>query len=32
MATRRFTDPFEPMDLENMRQNGVRCLWIQCNR
>ena len=32
MARSRFNDPIEPMDLENMRQNGVRSLWIQCNR
>ena len=32
MARSRFNDPIEPMDLENMRQNGVRSLWIQCNQ
>jgi hypothetical protein len=32
MARSRFSDPIEPMDLENMRQNGVRSLWIQCNQ
>jgi hypothetical protein len=31
MATRRPNDPIEPMDLENMGQNGVRSLWIQYN-
>jgi hypothetical protein len=25
-----FTDPIEPMDLANMRQNGVRSLAVQC--
>ena len=32
MARSRFNAPIEPMDLENMRQNGVRSLWIQCNQ
>jgi hypothetical protein len=32
MARSRFNDPIEPMDLANMRQNGVRSLWIQCNQ
>jgi hypothetical protein len=32
MARPRFNDPIEPMDLENMRQNGVRSLWVQCNQ
>jgi hypothetical protein len=31
MARTRFTDPIEPMDLANMRQNGVRSLDIQCH-
>jgi hypothetical protein len=26
MATRRINDPIEPMDLANMRENGVRSL------
>ena len=30
MAARRFNDPIEPMDLTNMRQNGVRSLLIFC--
>jgi len=30
MARSRFNDPIEPMDLANMRQNGVRSLAIQC--
>ena len=30
MAKPRFTDPIEPMDLANMRQNGVRSLAVQC--
>jgi hypothetical protein len=32
MARSRFNDPIEPMDLENMRQNGLRSLWVQCNQ
>jgi hypothetical protein len=32
MATKRFNDPIEPMDLANMRQNGVRSLAIQCHQ
>jgi hypothetical protein len=32
MAKPRFTDPIEPMDLANMRQNGVRSLAIQCHQ
>jgi hypothetical protein len=31
MATRRLTDPIEPMDLPNMRANGVRSLDVQCH-
>jgi hypothetical protein len=31
MATSRSTDPIEPMDLANMRANGVRSLDVQCN-
>jgi hypothetical protein len=30
MARSRFTDPIEPMDLANMRANGVRSLDIMC--
>jgi hypothetical protein len=30
MATRRFTDPIEPMTLGNMRENGVRSLDVTC--
>jgi hypothetical protein len=30
MATRRFSEPIEPMDLANMRANGVRSLLIWC--
>jgi len=30
MAATRFHDPIEPMDLANMRANGVRSLDIQC--
>jgi hypothetical protein len=30
MATRRFNDPIEPIDLANMRANGVRSLLIFC--
>ena len=32
MARSRFNDPIEPMDLANMRENGVRSLWVQCNQ
>ena len=32
MAAARFTDPIEPMDLSNMRQNGVRSLAVQCHQ
>jgi hypothetical protein len=31
MAAARFTDPIEPMDLANMRQNGVRSLAVSCH-
>jgi hypothetical protein len=31
MAAARFTEPIEPMDLANMRQNGVRSLAVQCH-
>jgi hypothetical protein len=30
MARSRFNDPIEPMDLANMRENGVRSLAVQC--
>jgi LSD1 subclass zinc finger protein len=32
MATKRFNDPIEPMDLANMRENGVRSLAVQCHQ
>jgi hypothetical protein len=32
MARFRTNDPIEPMDLANMRENGVRSLWVQCNQ
>ncbi len=32
MANPRFNDPIEPMDLANMRQNGVRSLAVQCHQ
>ena len=32
MATRRIDYPIEPMDLANMRHNGVRSLDVQCNQ
>ena len=32
MAADRFTDPVDPMDLANMRQNGVRSLAVQCHQ
>jgi hypothetical protein len=32
MARSRFNDPIEPMDLANMRHNGVRSLDVQCNK
>jgi hypothetical protein len=28
----RFNDPIEPMTLQNMRENGVRSLAIQCHQ
>jgi hypothetical protein len=31
MATERLDYPIEPMDLANMRQNGVRSLEIVCH-
>jgi hypothetical protein len=32
MAKPRSNDPIEPMDLANMRQNGVRSLAVQCHQ
>jgi hypothetical protein len=32
MASPSFKEPIEPMDLANMRANGVRSLDIQCNQ
>jgi len=32
MAAVRFNDPIEPMDLANMRENGVRSLDIMCHQ
>jgi hypothetical protein len=32
MATRRLDYPIEPMDLANMRHNGVRSLAVQCHQ
>ena len=32
MAAARFSDPIEPMDLANMRQNSVRSLAVQCHQ
>jgi hypothetical protein len=32
MARSRFNDPIEPMDLANMRQNGVRSLAVECHQ
>ena len=32
MSHSRFNDPIAPMDLANMRENGVRSLWVQCNQ
>jgi hypothetical protein len=32
MARSRFNDPIEPMDLANMRQNGVRSLAVHCRQ
>jgi hypothetical protein len=31
MPAARFTDPIEPMDFANMRQNGERPLAVQCH-
>jgi hypothetical protein len=31
MARSRLNDPIEPMDLANMRANGVRSLDVQCD-
>jgi hypothetical protein len=31
MARSSFNDPIEPMDLANMRANGVRSLDVQCH-
>jgi ribosomal protein S27AE len=30
MAHSRFNDPIGPLDLANMRENGVRSLEVQC--
>jgi len=32
VATRRVSYPIEPMDLANMRENGVRSLDVQCHQ
>jgi hypothetical protein len=32
MARSPFNDPIVPMDLANMRENGVRSPWVQCNQ
>jgi hypothetical protein len=32
MATRRLNYPIEPMDLADMRENGVRSLSVQCHQ
>ena len=32
MAAARFTGHIEPMDLANMRQNGVRSVVVQCHQ
>jgi hypothetical protein len=32
MARSRFNDPIEPMTLQNMRENGVRSLAVQCHQ
>jgi hypothetical protein len=32
MATGRLNEPIEPMDLANMRQNGVRSLAVRCHQ
>ena len=30
MTRSRFNDPIEPMTLQNMRENGVRSLFVSC--
>jgi hypothetical protein len=32
MAKPNYNDPIVPMDLANMRQNGVRSLAVQCHQ
>jgi hypothetical protein len=32
MARSRFNDPIEPMTLQNIRENGVRSLAVQCHQ
>ena len=32
MATKRLNYPIEPMDLANMRENGVRSLAVMCHQ
>jgi hypothetical protein len=32
VARSRSNDPIEPMTLQNMRDNGVRSLDVQCNQ
>ena len=32
MGAARLNDPIEPMDLANMRENGVRSLDIMCHQ
>jgi hypothetical protein len=32
MAGYRFNNPIEPMTLQNIRENGVRSLSIQCHQ
>jgi hypothetical protein len=32
MARSRSTDPVKPMDLANMRQNGMQSLAMQCHQ
>jgi hypothetical protein len=32
MARSRFNDPIEAMTLQNMRENGVRSLAVQCHQ
>jgi hypothetical protein len=32
MARSRFNDPIEPITLQNMRENGVRSLAVQCHQ